>query len=56
MVGSWSVLTLGATSGSMALQQQRSVTVKGQADIPGLAATVGMVMSEDCGELTPLLT
>ena len=56
MVGFCPVLPERATSGSTALQQQGSVTVKGQADIPGLAATVGMVMSEDCVELAPPLT
>lgn len=56
MVGSWPVLPPGAMPGSVVLQQQGSVTTKSQADIPGLGATVGMVMSEDCVELTPPLT
>ena len=36
VVESWSVLPLEAMSGSMALQQQGSVTTKGQADTSGL--------------------
>ena len=36
MVGSWPVLPLGVTSGIMDLQQQGSVTTKGQVDVPGL--------------------
>lgn len=36
MVKSWPVLTLGAMSGSTALQKQGSVATKGQADVPSL--------------------
>lgn len=37
MVELWPVLPLGAVSGSVVLQQQGSVTTKGQVDVPGLS-------------------
>ena len=37
---SWPVLPLGATSEFMVLQQQRSVTTKGQVDIPDLSCSL----------------
>lgn len=49
IVGSWPMLPLGATSGSLVLQQQISVTTKEQADVPGLIYY--LLMSEDCVEL-----
>ena len=49
MVKSWPMLPLGATSGSLVLQQQISVTTKVQADVPGLIYY--LLMSEDCVEL-----
>jgi hypothetical protein len=50
------VLTLRATSGSKALQQQGSVTSKEQADIPGLACCGDMLMSDGCAGLAPPFT
>lgn len=49
-VGSWPRLTLEVISGSVALQQQRSVTTKDEVDIPGLGC------HWECAELVTPLT
>ena len=56
MVGSWSVLTLGAMSGSMALQQQGSVTTKARWMSLVWAASGDMLITENCAELALPLT
>ena len=43
MVKSWPVLTLGAMSGSVALQKLVSVATKDQADVPDLGCYWGHV-------------
>ena len=53
MTESWPVLPPGTTSGSVALQQQESVTTKGQVGLPVLGwHTTDMLMSKGSAELT----
>lgn len=52
VVGSWAMLLPETMPGFVALQQEGSVTTKGQVDIPGLGChTGGMLMSEGCAQL-----
>lgn len=41
--------------GFKALQEQGSVTTKGQEDVPGLSCCLEILMSEACAELTSIL-
>lgn len=43
IVGSWPMMPFGVISEFLALQYQGTVTTKGKADIPSLAATKGNV-------------
>lgn len=56
MVGSWPVLPPEAMSESVTLQQQGSVTIKGQVDISDLGCHLGTCSCQSCVQLTPALT
>lgn len=55
MVRSWPVLPPRVRSESIALQQERPVIIKGEADYPGLLPPGAMLLSEGNAELSSLL-